>query len=1099
MLSRRLLFLVAAGCLLFTTGAAAAEGDAFIAAATPSHVKPSSSAPYTITLTNAPASPSRGQRARIAIPAGFTVDGTSIQATTQAVGGCDGSAWEVEGAVTSEINLRRPGNNDTGLCPGAALAVSFTTTSAADETTYTWTTQLFVGETEESTLTGSQPTVVVDGTPPETTIDSHPPEATNSTSASFTYGSSEPGTFECSLDGGEFAPCTSPTEYTGLGQGNHDFAVRAVDAAGNDDATPASDSWMIDLTPPQTAIDGGPQSPTNQTSASFSFSSEPGTTFQCSLDDADFVACMSPQTYSGLLEGTHTFRVRATDAVGNIDPSPAEHTLTVDTTPPTVAITDQPNALTNSQSASFGFIASDPTQCKLDTGSFVSCNSPRNYIDLDDGLHTFTVTASDAAGNSAQADYTWTIDATPPTVAIGDKPNALTNSRSATFSFTASEATQCRLDNAEFTACTSTTSYADLADGSHTFVVQATDLAGNAAQATHTWTVDATPPTVAITGGKPGSLTNVRSVSFLFTAGEAAQCKLDSGEFEACTSPFADSNLDDGPHMFTVRATDPAGNTGQDSHSWTIDTAAPTLTLQTTPNNPSNSPSASFTFVTSEGTQCGLDGGPFTSCASPAVVGNLGDGLHTFTVRAIDAAQNTSEVNYSWTVDMVAPTVEITQKPDNPSNVKSPTFGFSVSESAAFLCSLDFGQFQPCSNPQGYTLNDGFHTFTVKARDAAGNVGPQAEPYRWLLETVLPIVTLTERPSDQSNSTSARFTFVPSKPSTTLECKLDAGAYVGCSSPKIYTGLGQGPHTFAVRARDAAQNVGPESVDSWSVDSLGPAAEIAERPGSPTNSQSARFAFSASEPSSFVCQLDGSGFGPCASPLSYHGLGDGAHTFTVRPTDALGNVGATASYTWQVDATAPETTLAARPASRTTATAATFTFSANEPSGFECKLDTAAFAPCSSPKTHTGLTQAAHSFEVRAVDATGNVDPTPAIHRWTVITPVVTRTRKAVSALLAPRAGARVTSPPLLRWRRAPRASYYNVQLFRGSVKVLSSWPTATRLQLRARWTYLGRKRRLTAGTYRWYVWPGYGKASLRRYGRLLGGSTFKVVSRVHR
>jgi hypothetical protein len=139
-------------------------------------------------------------------------------------------------------------------------------------------------------------------------------------------------------------------------------------------------------------------------------------------------------------------------------------------------------------------------------------------------------------------------------------------------------------------------------------------------------------------------------------------------------------------------------------------------------------------------------------------------------------------------------------------------------------------------------------------------------------------------------------------------------------------------------------------------------------------------------------------------------------------------------------------------------------------------------------------------FEVRAVDATGNVDPTPAIHRWTIgAAPVAARRTRAASALLAPRPGARVTSPPLLRWRRVPRASYYNVQLFRGSVKVLSSWPTATRLQLRGRWTYLGRTRRLTAGTYRWYVWPGHGKASLRRYGRLLGGSTFRVVSRARR
>jgi hypothetical protein len=184
---------------------------------------------------------------------------------------------------------------------------------------------------------------------------------------------------------------------------------------------------------------------------------------------------------------------------------------------------------------------------------------------------------------------------------------------------------------------------------------------------------------------------------------------------------------------------------------------------------------------------------------------------------------------------------------------------------------------------------------------------------------------------------------------------------------------------------------------------------------------------------------------------------------------------------------------------RTTATSATFTFSANEAAAFQCKLDAGAFAPCSSPKVHTGLTRTVHSFEVRAVDAAGNVDPTPAVHRWTVTRPVVRRTRKAASALLAPAAGARVTRPPLLRWRRNPRASYYNVQLYRGSVKVLSAWPTAARLQLKVRWTYLGRQRRLSAGVYRWYVWPGFGKAAQRHYGRSLGGSTFRVVSRARR
>jgi hypothetical protein len=65
-------------------------------------------------------------------------------------------------------------------------------------------------------------------------------------------------------------------------------------------------------------------------------------------------------------------------------------------------------------------------------------------------------------------------------------------------------------------------------------------------------------------------------------------------------------------------------------------------------------------------------------------------------------------------------------------------------------------------------------------------------------------------------------------------------------------------------------------------------------------------------------------------------------------------------------------------------------------------------------------------------------------------------------------------------------ATYYNVQLFRGKKKILSRWPKSTHLQLPARWTFNGRVMRLTPGSYRWYVWPGFGKRAAKRYGRLL-------------
>jgi hypothetical protein len=174
---------------------------------------------------------------------------------------------------------------------------------------------------------------------------------------------------------------------------------------------------------------------------------------------------------------------------------------------------------------------------------------------------------------------------------------------------------------------------------------------------------------------------------------------------------------------------------------------------------------------------------------------------------------------------------------------------------------------------------------------------------------------------------------------------------------------------------------------------------------------------------------------------------------------------------------------------RTASTTATFRFSASEPAAFECKLDAGRFVRCASPKRYVRLRRTRHSFSVRAIDAAGNRDATPVTYRWTI------SLRKAISALLAPPAGARVASPPLLRWRSVARASYYNVQLYRGSVKVLSVWPSGTRLQLRARWRFFGREYRLTAGRYRWYVWPRFGRGTAGSYGNVLGQSTFTVKS----
>ena len=102
-------------------------------------------------------------------------------------------------------------------------------------------------------------------------------------------------------------------------------------------------------------------------------------------------------------------------------------------------------------------------------------------------------------------------------------------------------------------------------------------------------------------------------------------------------------------------------------------------------------------------------------------------------------------------------------------------------------------------------------------------------------------------------------------------------------------------------------------------------------------------------------------------------------------TDALFDV-----YAARLDGIAPETTITQAPPAVTDDPTPSFEFTTSEPgpgSSFECKLDADSFAPCGSPHTTASVTEGAYSFEVRAVDAAGNADPTPAAAVFTLDLP----------------------------------------------------------------------------------------------------------------
>jgi hypothetical protein len=359
---------------------------------------------------------------------------------------------------------------------------------------------------------------------------------------------------------------------------------------------------------------------------------------------------------------------------------------------PVDSLTGSPaaGAKTNATTATFGFNASGDLdsnfQCKLDrpgsAGVWIGCGSPldksESYSNLvTNGSYTFSVRSVDPSGNvGGSMSRAWTVDTVAPTVGVtgGPAQGSTTNSSSAGFTLTPSETVsslECKLDRpgvaGTYAACGSTTpSYSDLtADGSYTFSTRATDTAGNAGAATtRSWTVDRTPPNSSIGGGPSGPM-NSTTATFPFSATGGAvsyECKLNPGtDWEPCSSGKSYSSLTPGTYVFSVRATDGAGNVEDTpaTATFTVDTQAPDTSVDSGPSGTTSTNSASFMFSATEPNvsfECRLDAGPWESCTSGKTYSSLAAGSHTFYVRGTDQAGNldASAASRTWTISAPA-------------------------------------------------------------------------------------------------------------------------------------------------------------------------------------------------------------------------------------------------------------------------------------------------------------------------------------------------------------------------------------------------------------------------------------------------------------
>ena len=377
---------------------------------------------------------------------GANVRGTiSLAATASDNIGIEGVQFK-RGCPSSCVNI---GAEDTG----SPYALDWNTTLVSDgEYELTATARDAAG----NATTAANVTVKVDNTPPDTFITGYPADPSNDTTPSFTFTGNETATFECKLDAGSFNTCTSPKSYAGLTTGAHAFAVRATDAAGNVDSSPAILNWDIDATAPTVSITkptGGSVSGSNVKITAAGSDNRQLTGIQFKIDGVNFGAEDLVEPYSIAWDttkagnGQHTIRAVARDSLGNtttsasvvvtvnnktsVTPSDPENEKpddndsgtekppepappAADTTPPTLSniqITDigTDTATINWESSELAFstvvyykqLSGDATVVKGDLDGLTK-NHSVTLRGLDpDTMYYFTVKSVDAADNEA--------------------------------------------------------------------------------------------------------------------------------------------------------------------------------------------------------------------------------------------------------------------------------------------------------------------------------------------------------------------------------------------------------------------------------------------------------------------------------------------------------------------------------------------------------------------------------------------------------------------------------------------------------------------------------------------------------------------------
>ncbi|WP_240668478.1 Ig-like domain-containing protein, partial [Piscinibacter defluvii] len=554
----------------------------------------------------------------------------------------------------------------------------------------------------------------IDLTAPNVTVDA--PALTNDSTPTITGTTNLPAGSTVSLvvtDANGVAQTLSATVQPGgtysvdvpnpLAEGSYTVVATATDAAGN--AASADDAGAIDLTAPSITVDA-PALTNDATPTITGTTNLPaGAAVSLVVTDANGVqqtvlATVQPGgTYSvdvpsPLAEGNYSVVASATDAAGNA--ASANDVGAIDLTAPSVTV-DAP-ALTNDSTptitgttnlpagSTVSLVVTDANgvqQTVLATvqpGGTYSVDVPSA---LAEGSYSVVATATDAAGNSANANDAGAIDLTAPSISV-DAP-ALTNDATPTITGTTNLPAGATVSLVVTDANgVQQTVLATVAEGNYSVVATATDAAGNSANANDAGAIDLTAPSItvdapALTNDSTPTITGTTNlpagstVSLVVTdANGVQQTVLATVQPGGTYSVDVPTPLAEGNYSVVATGIDAAGNAASANDTGAIDLTAPSITVDApaltndatptitgTTNLPAGS-TVSLVVTDANGVQQTVlatvqPGGTYSvDVSSPLAEGNF-----SVVATATDAAGNSANANDTGAIDLTAPSITV--------------------------------------------------------------------------------------------------------------------------------------------------------------------------------------------------------------------------------------------------------------------------------------------------------------------------------------------------------------------------------------------------------------------------------------------------------